>query len=258
MNRISRGWDRPGGSRAQVRVRRAGRTAWAVGISVALLLAAFGSNGVAREAAASTVVDTSSTITVTATNAFAFSPNYVSGLPTNTSLTVNFINGDTDKLAHTFTLLGCPNVAIPLKGRNAYNVSAYVNGTKCGAPLVNLVPAVEHAKSVSFAAPNTSEWFEFVCTEPGHLEKGMLGFFAFGTAVVPVNYTVIPGLSGAGTAVFIIVGTIVTLTVIAIVLGFVVGRREGGVHEMPPERLGYAEPGSPPLPNARAPPPPHS
>ncbi|MCI4365916.1 MAG: hypothetical protein L3K10_07675, partial [Thermoplasmata archaeon] len=55
-----------------------------------------------------------------------------------------------------------------------------------------------------------------------------------------------------GSAVFIIVGTIVVLTVIAIVLGFVVGRRRGAVHEMPPERLGYPEPR---LPTEPAPPP---
>jgi hypothetical protein len=45
-----------------------------------------------------------------------------------------------------------------------------------------------------------------------------------------------------GVAVFIIVGTIVALVVIALVLGFVVGRRRGSHDEMAPQRLGYPEP----------------
>jgi len=55
---------------------------------------------------------------------------------------------------------------------------------------------------------------------------------------------------GPGAALFIIIGTIVSLVVIALVLGFVVGRRKGAEHEMPPERLGYPEPLAPgePLP----------
>ena len=44
---------------------------------------------------------------------------------------------------------------------------------------------------------------------------------------------------------FIISGTIAGLVVLALVLGFVIGRRKGAVHEMPPERLGYPEPALP-------------
>jgi len=69
----------------------------------------------------------------------------------------------------------------------------------------------------------------------------MYGFIAFGEPL-PSNLTVSAASVGPGEAVFIIVGTIVALTVIAIVLGFVVGRRRGSSEEMPPERLGYPEP----------------
>jgi uncharacterized cupredoxin-like copper-binding protein len=239
-------------------VRRAGRTALAVGIIAALLIAGLSPSSLTREASASSIVESSSTITVTATNTFGFSPNNLGGLPTNTSMTLDFINGDTNGLTHTFTLLGCPDIIVPRAGKNAFNVSAFVNGPKCGAPRLNIVPAAESSKSVAFTTPANNSWYEFICTEAGHYQSGMYGFLAFGTAVVPANYSILSGTPGAGLAVFIIVGTIVTLTVIAIVLGFVVGRRDGSVHEMPPERLGYGEPGSPPLPNTKTPPPPHS
>ena len=86
--------------------------------------------------------------------------------------------------------------------------------------------------------------YEFVCTEPGHFTNGMYGFIAFGENL-PGNLTVSATSTDPGAAVFIIVGTIVSLVVIALVLGFVVGRRRGSVYEMPPQRLGYPEPESP-------------
>ncbi|MFY9717183.1 MAG: hypothetical protein WAK40_04540 [Thermoplasmata archaeon] len=225
----------------------------AVGVVVALLFLGVADNQVTRDARASTVVvDTSSSISVTATTTFSFTPNSVSNLPTGTSVSVVFTNGDSNLGIHTFTIIGCPNVYIPRAGTHAFDISRFINGTSCGAPLLNLVPAAEGTKtgSVSVATPG---WYEFVCTESGHFQVGMYGFIGFGV-IAPSNTSLTPG---AGLAVFIIVGTIVTLTVIAIVLGFVVGKREGSKHEMPPERLGYGEPGSPPLPNSRSPPPPH-
>jgi hypothetical protein len=73
----------------------------------------------------------------------------------------------------------------------------------------------------------------------------MYGFIAFGINL-PSNLTVSTGPTGPGVGVFIISGTIVVLVVVALVLGFVVGRRKGSEFEMPPERLGYAEPPAPP------------
>ncbi len=73
------------------------------------------------------------------------------------------------------------------------------------------------------------------CLIPGHF-PGMYGLLGSGE----------PGSGGSistgpGAAVFIIGGTIAGLVVIAIVLGFVVGKRRGSHDEMPPERLGYPE-----------------
>jgi len=227
-------------------VKRAGRTAVAIGIIAVLLAAGVSTNEISRQAsAASVVVDASTTVTVTATSTFSFTPNVINEVPAGAAVTFDFVNGDTNGLTHTFTILACPNITIPTTGPYADNVSAFTGGAKCGTPLLNLVPAPKSSKSMTVTTPTKPQWYEFVCTEPGHFEQGMYGFIAF-DSIVPANVTPLPGTPGAGLAVFIIVGTIVTLTVIAIVLGFVVGRREGSQHEMPPERLGYAEPGSPP------------
>jgi hypothetical protein len=86
-------------------------------------------------------------------------------------------------------------------------------------------------------------WYEFVCLEPGHFQSGMYGFIAFGMNL-PANLTVSVASTGPGAGVFIISGTIVALVVVALVLGFVVGRRKGSEFEMSPERLGYPEPPS--------------
>lgn len=239
-------------------MKRFGRTAIAVGIVVALLVLGFANNDLAREAQAATVVTAASTtVSVTATSTFSYTPAIINEVPVSGPVTVKFTNGDTNGLIHTFTIIGCRNITIPRSGPDAYDISLYVNGSRCGAPLLNIVPAAQGEKSKSLTSTPAPGWYEYICTEPGHFQSGMYGFIAF-DAIVPANLTPASGTPGAGAAVFIIVGTIVTLTVIAIVLGFVIGRREGSKHEMPPERLGYPEPGAPPLQRPPTPPsPPH-
>ncbi len=226
-------------------MKRAGRTAVAVGILLLVLFAGLAGNDVVREARASSeIVDTSTSVTVTATSTFGFTPNVINGVPESVSISLKFINGDTNGGIHTFTILGCANVSIP----STDTPQQFINGTgsTCALPpLANIVPAAKSSLTRSFTAPSKPGWYEFVCTESGHFAAGMYGFIAFNTTV-PAYLVPSSSAPGPGLAVFIIVGTIVTLTVIAIVAGFVVGRREGAKHEMPPERLGYAEPGAPP------------
>ena len=242
-----------GYARDRVGLTRAQHTAIVLAIVLGLLVAGVSGNAITKVAAASgSIIDTSSSVTVTATNSFSFTPNRIGDLPTSTTITVDFVNGDTNGGIHTFTILGCEGRTIPTTGPNAYDISEFINGSKCAlAPLKNIAPPAYGSHTATFSAPTSAGWYEFICTTAGHLSLGMLGYIAFGEDV-PANLTPPGGSPGAGTAVFIIVGTIVTLTVIAIVLGFVVGRREGAQHEMPPERLGYAEPGSgrPPTPPA--------
>jgi hypothetical protein len=239
-------------------VNQIGRTALAVGIIALLVVVAYANNDVVRTAVARGIdTNTSSSAEVTATGAYSFSPSEIPGpgspnLAANSTLNISFINGDLSGQVHTFTIIGCEGRVIP---RSA-SITDYINGSKCSkAPLLNLVSSSATPKTVVLNTPPTG-WFEFVCTESGHFLLGMYGYIAFGMAL-PANLTVSSPDTGPGIAVFIIVGTIVSLTVIAIVLGFVVGRREGSRHEMPPERLGYPEPGSPPArPPAHPPGPP--
>lgn len=210
----------------------------AVGLAVAIVLTIVSGLGALRPAGAqSTPGSASTSFAVTAANGYAFSPNSFNQVATNSTITVTFT--DASVLAHTFTIIGREGWVIP----PTITTSAFDNlvfGTS-PARLFNLnVSGAGNQLSATFQSPGPG-WYEFVCTQGGHFSLGMYGFIAFGMNL-PSNLTVSSGLPGPGAAIFIISGTIVSLVVIALVLGFVVGRREGARHEMPPERLGYAEP----------------
>lgn len=195
--------------------------------------------GVRIAVAEPVAVAASGYLNVSAVSGFSFVPNMFEQLPVNSTITVEFTDGDTTGAAHTFTIVKWEGHQIPSsENSSALNQLAYgsahgnlvnINASSAGPPI-----------SRTFTSP-AAGWYEFVCTQSGHFQTGMYGFVAFGENL-PSNLTVSGPSVGPGEAVFIIVGTIVTLTVIAIVLGFVVGRRRGASFEMPPERLGYAEP----------------
>ena len=181
------------------------------------------------------------TYTVTAVPGYAFQES-TTQLQPNTTVSISFVNADV--IAHTYTLIAAQGKVIPTSYSpsqlNAYESQwgaiVWINATGTGT-----YPA-------TFQAP-AKGWYEFVCMEPGHFQQAMYGFIAFGMAL-PSNLTVSSPNVGAGWPVYVITGTIVTLVIITIVLGFVVGGRKGAQHEMPPERLGYPEspPTAPPLP----------
>lgn len=185
---------------------------------------------------------------------YSFTPDLVNNLSMSTNYFVNFTDSDTAGAAHTFTILGWEGVVIP-SSWGATQLSGLAYG-RAHPYIANINASGAGTYAGNFTSPASPGWYEFVCTEGGHFQLGMFGFISFGEAL-PANLTVTAPATGAGLAVFIIVGTIVTLTVIAIVLGFVVGRREGAQFEMPPERLGYPEPHrpvEPPLASVGAPP----
>lgn len=177
---------------------------------------------------------------------FSFTPSTIADLASGTNVTVTF--SDLASIGHTFTIYGRQGVVIPTTTQSAALVGLVYNDTY--KPLVNINLSGTDSQVVSFPAPPAPGWYEFLCMEAGHFELGMYGFVAFGEAL-PANLSVSSPNTGPGAAVFIIVGTIVSLVVIAIVLGFVVGRRRGSAEEMPPERLGYPEP---PIPEPAPPP----
>jgi len=219
-------------------------------VALAIALVAGGAIAVAtgRIAVASPVeVASNGYLNETAVSPYSFVTRGFSLVPLHATVTLAFFNGDTTGVPHTFTLLDWANRTIPSNyttGNIGHLVHLY--GT-----LANVTEATEgQTVFQNFTSPGLVGYYEFVCLESGHFNLGMWGYVAFGEAL-PANLSFGGGLPGPGLAVFIIVGTIVALTVLAIVLGFVFGQRKGSEHEMPPERLGYPEPSTPePLPSS--------
>ncbi|MCI4339433.1 MAG: hypothetical protein L3J68_03770 [Thermoplasmata archaeon] len=205
--------------------------------------AAFYASAPARAASEAVHLDASATVQVTAQAGFSFTPNTFAQVSPNTTVTVTFT--DSDAVDHTFTIIGKQGWVIPADA-SSDEINELAFG-RSPAPLftANATSVGNPGDQVTgnFSAP-AAGWYEFICAEPGHFQNGMYGFIAFGENLPP-NLTVVAADTDPGIAVFIIVGTIVSLVVIALVLGFVVGRRRGSTYEMPPQRLGYPEPGSP-------------
>lgn len=216
--------------------RGPGRGSLAVALALIVVLSLF-AVGTSRAVSHSAAVAAApgSTLAVTASSGFKFAPSLIGNAATGVSIVVTFTDGDV--LAHSLTIASRQGWVIP----NTYSDTQLTSFFSQYPPLFNVVANGPSQLIANFTAPAQAGWYEFVCIEPGHFEQGMFGFIAFGEPL-PSNLTVTAAPEGPGAAVFIIVGTIVTLTVIAIVLGFVVGRRRGSIHEMPPERLGYPEP----------------
>jgi len=223
--------------------RRAATALFVVAFLVAGGSAAFYISAPARAASAAVTTDAGTSVSVTAESGFSFTPNTFQGLAVNTTVDVVFT--DNDVVDHTFTIIGKQGWVIPTSYSDAQiDQLAFGNSPKA---LLNLnATAVGAPGDVQYGnvTVKSAGWYEFVCTEPGHFTNGMYGFIAFGMNL-PANLTVTTADTDPGVAVFIIVGTIVALVVIALVLGFVVGRRRGSAYEMPPQRLGYAEPETP-------------
>jgi uncharacterized cupredoxin-like copper-binding protein len=182
------------------------------------------------------------TFALSAEQGFSFSPSEISNVATGVNVTGQVTDADTTGTAHTFTIMSVQGVVLP----TTTDIATYLAAHPAMATVNLTSPGVTYP--VTFKAPATG-WYEFVCQEPGHFAQGMFGFIAFGEAL-PANLSTAAPNESPGAAVFIIIGTIVSLVVIALVLGFVVGRRRGAVYEMPPERLGYPEPELPPAPGA--------
>jgi uncharacterized cupredoxin-like copper-binding protein len=231
-----------------------GRRPLAIIVAIVVVLSLFGvGTSAARSHASGVTVAIGSSFSVTASSGFKFDPSLIGNVSDSNSSandTISFYNGDNQD--HTFTLSSREGWVIP----SSYSSGQLDSFFDLYHAWFNVTVGPSSSMTLSFPAP-AKGWYEFVCNESGHFQEGMFGFISFGVGL-PSNLTVTALYDGPGTAVFIIVGTIVALTVIAIVLGFVVGRRRGAIHEMPPERLGYPEPQDPaePAPPPRRPLPP--
>lgn len=211
-------------------------------LPAALLLQTTGDIG-SRPLVVHTAAGTQVTMTVGSGGQFIYTPADISDVVAGSNVTIDITNlGD---VPHTFTLSSLDNYTLPYSGNTNLTSQflvqhpAYYNG--------NITGSTGALTVVQFTAPSLDGSYQFFCTQTGHFASGMEGFLGVGISVGPPQAP--PGI---GVDVFIISGTIVGLVILAIVLGFVVGRREGPKHEMPPERLGYPE--TPPEPAPAKPP----
>ena len=205
-----------------------------------LLLSGTGEIG-SRPAEVQTAAGVTITMSVGANGGLVFSPD---AFPTSgqtlitpgESITIQITNLGT--IPHTFTLSSLVNYTLPYSGNVNLTGTFLVSHPPYYS--VNISDTQGSVTTATFTAPATIGSYQFFCTEPGHFASGMEGLMGVGITVGPP-----PPPPSIGLPVFIIAGTIVGLVILAIVLGFVVGAREGSKHEMPPERLGYPEPSTP-------------
>jgi plastocyanin len=207
----------------------------------ALSVVLLGLGVAAAQAPATTHVESSgasNSLTVTVGSAFEFTLSTDQVTP-GANVTISIVQ--TDDVSHTFTLSSVAGWAFN-DGNTTSDLLAFFGHH---APLVNFsIPAGQATYTAYFTAPPFGI-YEYVCLVAGHFQAGMRGFLGSGEA----GSSAAPN-TGPGAPVFIIGGTIAALVVLAIVLGFVIGRRRGASEEMPPERLGYPEPPSGPQPPA--------
>ncbi len=214
-------------------VRRSLRAFLGIAVLAVVLMVAAGRPVFAAPAPAATVQGSES-LGVTVGTAFAFTVSTNEVTPgDNVSVTLT----QTDDVEHTFTLSSVANYVIPSSDSTSQLDAFFAQHP----PLVNFtIPAGQATYTTTFIAPPLGV-YEYVCLIPGHFQAGMSGLL--GSGEQPAGSTA--PATGPGWQVFFIGGTIASLVIIALVLGFVVGRRRGSVHEMPPERLGYPEPPAP-------------
>jgi plastocyanin len=180
-------------------------------------------------------------VLVTVSDLLKFTPDQISATP---GVTVSLVVQQLGTTGHTFTLSSVTVAAGGSLGANTTPAQVYAF-VRAHPPTLNLsIPATMGAKvRATFVAPPAGV-YEYFCTVPSHVQSGMHGLLYSGVA--PPSPSSANNTASMGE--FVISGAILVLVVIGIALGFVVGRRRGSVHEMPPERLGYPEtpPAAPP------------
>ena len=171
----------------------------------------------------------SDALTVTVGDALAFTLSTDEVTPGD-SVTLTLVQTSSG-LDHTFTLSSVAGLTFS-PSNTSHDLAVFVHDHP---PLVNFtIPAGQSTYTTTFVAPPLG-LYAYFCLVPGHFPAmyGLLGSGEHGSTATPYD--------GPGAPVFIIGGTIAALVVIALVLGFGIGRRRGAHDEMPAERLGYPE-----------------
>jgi uncharacterized cupredoxin-like copper-binding protein len=192
-------------------------------------------------------VAASDSIYVAATGDYGYTPDTFEDLPTNTNITVTFVDNSTMTDGHTFTILGEEGVQLPTDTSQAeINRLAFGNSPP---RLFNANVSAYGDRNVSILHSPGPGWYEFVCTVSSHFQNGMYGFIAFGMDL-PTNLTLPNRTNVGGNLSFNATDAAVIGAIVAVlVLGFVVLRRRRGAQRMPPEPVGRsrtASSGAPP------------
>lgn len=211
------------------------RAACALGIGVIVLTGIWGLSASTPPTIARSHVDASGAsvewLNVTTSSALQFTVSTDQVTPGDLVHVVVTQVGDLPYITHTFTLSPTAGYVFPVTD-GASDLLSYFSHH---APLVNVEVGTGPGPYYgNFTAPALGQ-YEYVCTQAGHFPtmSGLLGSGEAGGSTA--------ANTGPGAAVFLIVGVITALVIIALVLGFVVGKRRGSHDEMPPERLGYPE-----------------
>jgi plastocyanin len=226
---VMTGW--PQGWRRRRLVGAVAITALLLLLPAALAIAGSGEIG-SKQLVVHTAAGTTVQMSVGSGGALAYAPDTIPNVAPGSAVTISITN--LGSVPHTFTLSSLVNYTLPYADNT--NLSSQFVVQHPPYYSINISATQGSVTTASFTAPAHIGSYQFFCLEAGHFASGMEGFLGVGISVGPP-----PAPPGIGLPVFIISGTIVGLVIIAIVLGFVVGKREGSKHEMPPERLGYPE-----------------
>ncbi|HXQ95244.1 MAG TPA: hypothetical protein VN864_08800 [Thermoplasmata archaeon] len=199
-------------------------------LTIGLVPSLSGSRGSAPSSGVRTDANGVDFLNVSVSNDLTFATNINEVQPGDS---VHVVVTQLGNIPHTFTLSPTAGFTFPSTDSSG-DLSSYFSAH---TPLVNVqISATTGATAfANFTAPPVGV-YEYVCTQTGHFPS-MAGLIGSGES--PGSLT---SNNGPGAPVYIIAGTIVVLVVIALVLGFVVGKRRGSADEMRPERLGYPEP----------------
>ena len=189
-----------------------------------------------------------SSLYIAATGDYDYTPDTFEEVPTNTTITVTFVDNSTMFDGHSFTIIGEEGVQIPSTASQA-EIDQLAWGNDPPALLDLNVSALGDRNVSSFRSPGPG-WYEFVCTLPSHFQLGMYGFIAFGEKL-PSNLT-LPHRQGLGSAplgfsaVDAVVVSVAGLLILAIAY-YVHRLRRSTMPSAPPARPPAAEGAGAPL-----------
>lgn len=172
-----------------------------------------------------------SSITVTATGDYGYTPDTLEQVPVGTTVAITFV--DASVLQHSFTISSREGFVIPTTDSPQQLTQLFTSYPAIFSIFVN---GTGDQHTASFSSPSTPGWYEFVCNVSGHFQNGMYGFIAFGENL-PSNLTA-PSRTGlgGGTITPIEGASIAGVVAVVALAAIVVHRRRSKARIRPPPR----------------------